>query len=523
MNPVELEILRAAFTFVPEEMGVALRRTAYSPNIKERMDASCALFDEEGRMVAQAEHIPVHLGSMPLAVEEVIRDFPGTLREGDQIILNDPYRGGTHLPDITLIRPVFRNGSLLGFAVNRAHHADVGGITPGSMPAEATRLEEEGVILEPQKLLDRGRERAAVLDRIRREMRQPTERLGDLRAQVAANELGARRLRELADRHGVTKLRAFGEAILDYSERRVRAAIQSLPRGTWQGEDVLEGRPGIEPERIRIVATVSIGRSGISVDFDGTARQVRGNLNAPFAVTLSAAYYVLRCLTDPEAPPNAGAYRPMTVSAPDGSVVRARPPAAVAGGNVETSQRIVDVLFLALAEPLADRVPAQSQGTMNNVTIGGTRGPAFSYYETIAGGEGALPYRDGMDGVHTHMTNTRNTPVEALELAYPLRVEAYRLRPGSGGAGTFRGGDGVQRAIRFLGERGLVTLLSERRKVAPRGLRGGQDGAPGRDFLVRGTRRIPIPAKATREVRRGDLLVIETPGGGGWGPAPGRA
>ncbi len=523
MNPIELEILRAAFTFVPEEMGVALRRTAYSPNIKERMDASCALFDEEGRMLAQAEHIPVHLGSMPLAVEAVLRDFPGTLREGDQVILNDPYRGGTHLPDITLIRPVFYRGSLLGFAVNRAHHADVGGVAPGSMPAAANRLEDEGVVLAPQKFLDRGRERREVLDRVRGEMRNPRERLGDLRAQVAANELGARRLRELADRHGVTRLRTFAHEILDYSERRIRAAIQSLPRGTWSAEDFLEGAGEDEGRLLGIRAEVTIGGSGFTVDFAGTDRQVHGNLNAPFAVTLSASYYVLRCLTDPGAPPNAGAYRAIRVLAPEGSLLRPRPPAAVAAGNVETSQRVVDVLLMALAQPLADRVPAQSQGTMNNLTIGSSRGDGFSYYETIAGGEGALPYRDGMDGVHTHMTNTRNTPIEALELAYPLRVEEYRLVPHSGGTGEHRGGDGVRRAVRLLARTASVSLLSERRRLAPRGLQGGGDGTRGRNLLVRAGRERVLTGKATLELRHGDVVVVETPGGGGWGPPRPRA
>ncbi len=520
MNPIELEILRTTFAFVPEEMGVSLRRTAYSPNIKERMDASCAVFDAEGRMIAQAEHIPVHLGSMPRAVEEVLRDFPGTLREGDQVILNDPFRGGTHLPDITLIRPVSHRGGPLGFAVNRAHHADVGGSTPGSMPADATRLEEEGVVLEPQKFLDRGRERREVVDRIRREMREPAERLGDLRAQVAANELGARRLRELAERHGVTKFRSFAAEVMDYSERRVRAAIQPLPRGTWSAEDCLEGAGEDEGRDLRIRAEVSIGGSGLSVNFEGTDAQVRGNLNAPFAVTLSASYYVLRCVTDPGAPPNAGAYRAIRVLAPEGTLVRARSPAAVAAGNVETSQRIVDVLFRALSGPLQDRIPAQSQGTMNNVTVGREgRGP-FSYYETIAGGEGGLPYRDGMDGVHTHMTNTRNTPVEALELAYPLRVEEYRLIPESGGKGLHRGGDGVRRAIRLLAPSGVVSVIAERRRHEPAGLAGGTDGRSGRNLLVRAGRERELPGKATLRVRRGDVLVVETPGGGGWGTPP---
>ncbi|HVG37057.1 MAG TPA: hydantoinase B/oxoprolinase family protein, partial [Thermoplasmata archaeon] len=417
--------LQTALSFIPEEMGVALRRTAYSPNIKERMDASCALFDAEGRIVAQAEHIPVHLGSMPVAVDAAMRDFPGTLREGDQIILNDPYRGGTHLPDVTLIRPVFVRQGITGFAVNRAHHADIGGKVAGSMPATAMRLEDEGLVLEPQKFMDRGTERQAVVERFRRETLNPAERLGDLRAQIAANELGARRLVELAERIGVTSLQTSIEELLDYGERRVRASIGELPRGTWAAEDFMEGASPDEPNRIRIHAEITIGGSGIAVDFEGTDRQVAGNLNAPFAVTLSAASYVMRCLTDPDAPRNAGALRPLRVLAKEGSLVRPRPPAAVAAGNVETSQRIVDVLFLALSEPLAETVPAQSQGTMNNLTIGGRDPRLFSYYETIAGGEGALPYRSGMAGVHTHMTNTRNTPVEALEFAYPLRIEEY--------------------------------------------------------------------------------------------------
>src|SRR2546426_322023 len=407
-------------------MGVALRRTAYSPNIKERMDASCALFDAEGRIVAQAEHIPVHLGSMPVAVDAAMRDFPGTLREGDQIILNDPSRGGTHLPDVTLIRPVFVRRLIIGFAVNRAHHADIGGKVAGSMPATATRLEDEGLVLGPQKVMDRGRERQAVVERFRQETMNPAGRLGDLRAQIAANELGARRLVELAERIGVANLRTSIEELLHYGERRGRGA-----RG---GE-----------------------------------------------------------------PPPASC-------------------AAVAAGNVETSQRIVDVLFLALSEPLAETVPAQSQGTMNNVTIGGPDPRPFSYYETIAGGEGALPYRPGMAGVHTHMTNTRNTPIEALEFAYPLRIEEYWLIPGTGGRGQHSGGDGIRRSVRLLARKGTASILSERRALRPKGLEGGEDGRPGKNSLVRNGRRRGLPAKVTLELRRDDLLVIETPGGGGWGP-----
>ena len=517
MNPAELEILRTGFAFIPEEMGVALKRSAYSPNIKERMDASCALFDEAGRMVSQAEHIPVHLGSMPAAVDAVLRDFPGTLREGDQVILNDPYRGGTHLPDVTLVRPVFVRTELVGFTANRAHHADIGGIAPGSMPADAVHLEEEGIVLEPQKFLDRGEERRSVLDRFRQETLNPTERLGDLRAQVAANELGARRLAEFADKWGMTRLRSDIGELLDHAERRMRSAIQTLPRGTWAAEDYLESAGSRDSQKIRIRAEVTIGGSGLTVDFQGTDRQVRGNVNAPFAVTLSATYYVVRCVTDPDAPRNAGAYRPVRVLAEEGLLVRPRSPAAVAAGNVETSQRIVDVLFLALSEPLADRVPAQSQGTMNNLTIGMAGPPPFSYYETIAGGEGALPFRRGMSGVHTHMTNTRNTPIEALELAMPLRVEEYRLIPGSGGTGRFAGGDGVRRSVRFLGRDGTASILSERRSLRPRGLKGGEDGRPGRNLLVRKGRRKTLPTKVTLPLGRDDLLIIETPGGGGWG------
>jgi N-methylhydantoinase B len=518
VNPIELEVFGSSFAFIAEEMGAALRRTAYSPNIKERVDASCAWFDAEGRMAAQAEHIPVHLGSMPMAVEAILEEFPGTLREGDQVILNDPYRGGTHLPDVTLVRPTFFRGRILGYTVNRAHHADIGGIAPGSMPADATRLEEEGIVLEPQKFLDRGRERRPILERFRKETLNPEERLGDLRAQVAANELGARRLAELASRYGVARLNAAIDALLDYSERRIRAAIRTLPRGIWSAEEFLEsgGSEGSGPIRLR--AEVTIGGSGITVDFTGTDRQVRGNVNAPLAVTRSATYYVVRCLTDPDAPRNAGAYRPVRVLAEEGLLVHPRPPAAVAAGNVETSQRIVDVVFLALASPLADRVPAQSQGTMNNLTIGAEGPRPFSYYETIAGGEGALPYRAGSSGVHTHMTNTRNTPIEALELSAPLRIEEYRLIRRTGGRGRFPGGDGVRRSIRFLAPRGTASILSERRALRPKGLAGGEDGHLGRNLLVRKGRRRTLPAKVTLELRRDDLLVIETPGGGGWGP-----
>ncbi|MEK6838255.1 MAG: hydantoinase B/oxoprolinase family protein [Candidatus Thermoplasmatota archaeon] len=516
MDPVELEVLRNAVTFVPEEMGIALRRTAYSPNIKERMDASCAVFNGEGRMLAQAEHIPVHLGSMPVTIDVLREEMGGDLADGDQVIVNDPYRGGSHLPDITLVRPIFYRGTLRGYAVNKAHHADVGGSAPGSMPADSVVLADEGIVIPPTKFLRRGEEVRAVVQEIIRGTRNPRERLGDLRAQVAANELGASRFLSLLTKYGATRIDTFASEILAYSERRVRAAIAAMPRGTWRARDVLEDSrdDGFLP----IAAEVTVGGSGILVDFEGTSRQIEGNLNAPLSVTLSATYYVFRCLTDPEAPANSGCYAPIAVHAPHGSLVNPRPPAPVAAGNVETSSRIVDVLLLAMAEALPGVVPAQSQGTMNNLLIGGRwRSQDFSYYETIAGGEGAFPFREGQSGIHTHMTNTKNTPVEALELAYPLRVEEYRLIPQSGGAGRHRGGDGIRRSIRFLADRGTLTIISDRRRRGPAGLAGGRDGRRGRNRLIRGGRPAALPGKTTREVRRGDVVVVESPGGGGWG------
>lgn len=517
MDPARLEVLRNAVTSVPEEMGIALRRTAYSPNIKERMDASCAVFTADGRMLAQAEHIPVHLGSMPQAIDVLRREI-GEVADGDQIIGNDPYRGGSHLPDITLVRPIFFRNVLRGYAVNKAHHADVGGSAPGSMPADSVVLEDEGLVISPTKFLRRGDEVKSVVRFVSEGTRNPRERLGDLRAQVAANEVGAARLTNLLEKYGVTTMDTFAEEILGYSERRVRAAIARMPQGRWTAEDVLEAASSNAFLPLR--AEVTIGGSGIRVDYTGTCRQIEGNLNAPLSVTLSATYYVFRCLTDPEAPPNSGCYAPVTVEAPSGSLVNPRPPAAVAAGNVETSSRIVDLVFRAMEEALPDRVPAQSQGTMNNLLIGGRwRGEDVSYYETIAGGEGAFPFRDGQSGIHTHMTNTKNTPVEALELAYPLRVEAYHLIRGSGGRGRFVGGDGIRRSIRFLGDRGTLTIISDRRRRPPAGTNGGGDGRRGRNRIERRGRRILLPGKTTQEVRRGDVVIVETPGGGGWGIA----
>ncbi|MFQ5986122.1 MAG: hydantoinase B/oxoprolinase family protein [Thermoplasmata archaeon] len=517
MDPISLEVMKNAFTFVPEEMGQALRRTSYSPNIKERMDASCAIFDALGRMITQAEHIPVHLGSMPLAIQAIQGHLRDHLEEGDQVILNDPYRGGSHLNDITLIRPVFWEEELAGYVANKAHHADVGGIAPGSMPTGSRTLFEEGVVFSPQRFLTRGRMDPLLAERVRKGMRDPHERMGDLRAQVAANNTGDRRFRAYLAKYGRPSFEEFADEILTYSERRVRRALQGAPDGTFEAEDQLDD-DGVFDEPLPLHARVTVKGEDVTVDFAETAEQSSGNVNAPYAVTLSSVYYALRTLTDPGAPPNEGCYRAIRVAVPEGSLLNPRKPAAVAAGNVETSQRIVDVLLRAFEEALPAIVPAQSQGTMNNLLIGGKSGEReFAYYETIGGGEGALPFRDGMSGVQTHMTNTMNTPVEALETAYPFRVEEYRLREGSGGLGRFRGGLGIRRSIRFLGERGTASLITERRRFPPRGLRGGLDGKPGENVLIRGEDRLPLPSKTTIGLRRDDIIVVATPGGGGWG------
>ena len=518
MNHVTLEILKNAFTAIPEEMGAALKRTAYSPNIKERMDASCAIFDARGRMLAQAEHIPVHLGSMPLTVEFAVRRFD-ELNEGDQLVVNDPYQGGSHLPDITLIRPIFFEAELVGYAVNRAHHADVGGMSPGSMPGNSTEIFQEGLIIPPCKLLIKGKENADVFGIIKANTRTPTERVGDIRAQVAANNLGAIRMAELIQKYGANTYTEFAESIIKYSEMRMRHAISRMPDGTYTAEDFLDD-DGVTEQPVKIAVTIKIAGSNIDISFEGTERQRKGNINAPYAVTLSAVYYVMRCVTDPEIPPNHGCYLPVNIAVPEGTVLNPNPPAAVSSGNVETSQRIVDVLLLALHKAMPHKIPAQSQGTMNNVSIGGlsgANGEKFTYYETIAGGQGALPYKNGEDGIHTHMTNTANTPIEALELSYPLRVEKYELIPDSGGNGKFRGGLGIRRAIKVLADDATVSIQSERRKYPPKGLLGGEDGRPGKNYLIRNNRRLNLPSKVTMHLEKGDIVVIETPGGGGYG------
>ncbi|MGH8902688.1 MAG: hydantoinase B/oxoprolinase family protein [Egibacteraceae bacterium] len=517
LSPVELEVARHALAGVAEEMGIALRRASYSPNIKERADCSAAVFGADGQMVAQAEHIPVHLGSMPASVAAALDAFEGQLTPGQQVAVNDPYAGGTHLPDLTIVAPVYDpdpdRPRLLGYVANRAHHADVGGAAPGSMPATAVDIAMEGLRVPPTLVADAGGPRDDVLRLIAANSRTPRERHGDLRAQFAANHVGALRLRELAARWGAARLAQINAEVCDYSDRRVRAAARQIPDGTYRFTDQLEVGDGLD-----IAVTVTVDGDHVLMDFAGTAGQVPANINAPFAVTVSAAWFVFRMLTDPDAPPNAGCYRSCEVRAPEASIVNAVFPAPVAAGNVETSQRVVDVLLGAFAQALPDRVPAASQGTMNNVLLGsdGT-GPAFSYYETIAGGEGATPWRVGMSGVHTGMTNTRNTPAEAMELAYPLRVWRTELRYGSGGAGRHRGGDGVVREVEALAG-ATLTLVTERRVGRPWGLCGGEDGAPGRNTLIRtdGAEE-ELAAKGTWSLRRGERVRVETPGGGGWG------
>ncbi|MGZ5411608.1 MAG: hydantoinase B/oxoprolinase family protein [Solirubrobacterales bacterium] len=513
VDPVTLQVMVGALRAACEEMGAALIRSAHSANITERRDCSTALFDARGELVMQAEHIPVHLGSMPDAVAAII---PEEQAEGDLWILNDPYRGGTHLPDITLISPAFAAGELVGFAASRAHHADVGGPTPASMPADSVTLDEEGVVISPRRADD------AALREIAARMRNPDQRLADLRAQRAANLLGIRRLRELVARDGIGALRAGMDAILAYAERRTRAALAALPDGQSTAADALEWRGREVPLRLR--ATLTGER--LVLDFEGSAEQVEGNLNCPLSVTRSACFYAVRVAFDPDGPPSAGAWRPVEVRAPEGSLLRARAPAAVAAGNVETSSRVADVVFGALAAftPL----PAAGQGTMNNLTFAGTRRGAgvggavgdrgdaeWTYYETIGGGQGACPSADGPSAVHVAMSNTLNTPVEALESEFPLRVRELSLRRGSGGVGAHRGGDGIVREIEALEPMGY-TLIAERRALAPPGRAGGAPGAPGADTL----NGEPIPAKGSGELAPGDRLRVETPGGGGYARPP---
>jgi len=566
-DPIEVEIFKNLYHSIAEEMGAALRRTAFSPNIKERRDYSCAVFDAAGEVIAMGDHMPVHLGSMPMSVRAAIdmsATGHGPMQPGDVVMLNDPFRGGTHLPDITLVAPVYvarvaiphaaAAGVAAGnspakagkpksvaatrpdfYVASRAHHADVGGTYPGSMGL-CREIYQEGIRIPPVKLMQRGAMNSDVLALLLHNVRTPEEREGDLGAQIAACHTGAERLREVCSRYGVDRARHAAAELQDYSEELMRSFLQRVPTGQYRAEDFLDG-DGITDRPVKIAVTIKV-RHRVSdpvarpvahkrraapiatVDFTGSDPQVEGSINAVAAIAYSACFYVFRCLLAEDVPAAAGLMRPIQVIAPEGTIVNARPPAAVAGGNVETSQRLVDVLLRALAQAIPNRIPAAASGTMNNLTIGGKNprtAEPFAYYETIAGGMGARPGKPGVSGIHCHMTNSLNTPAEALEYAYPLRVQKYSLRPGSGGRGKFPGGDGIIREIEVLTDC-EVTLLADRRSRGPWGLSGGSDGAPGKTFITRDDGSIePMPAKFSTRLRKGERITIETPGGGGWG------
>jgi N-methylhydantoinase B len=546
-DPIELEIFKNLFHSIAEEMGAALRRTAFSPNIKERRDYSCAVFDGEGEVIAMGDHMPVHLGSMPMSVRAAIAAHQ--MEPGDVVMLNDPFRGGTHLPDITLVAPVYvkSRGRVAGsharprgrkhsdrstpdfYVASRAHHADVGGTYAGSMGL-CRDIYQEGLRIPPVRIMLAGVMERDVLALLLNNVRTPGEREGDLGAQLAACHTGIERLQEVCARYGIDQTKRAAGELLEYSEELMRTFLEQVPGGVYRAEDFLDG-DGISEGPVKIAVTLSVGsaqgprgrgrpRHRIVVDFTGSDPQVEGSVNAVEAITYSACFYVFRCLLAEEVPATAGLMRPIRVIAPEGIVVNARAPAAVAGGNVETSQRIVDVLLRALAQAIPDRIPAAASGTMNNLTIGGVdprTGKPFAYYETIAGGMGARPTKRGVSGVHTHITNSLNTPAEALEYAYPLRVRHYSLRQGSGGVGKYRGGDGIIREIEVLADC-EVTVLAERRTRGPWGLAGGEAGAPGKTSVVRLSGAIEeMPGKFSTRLQKGERIRIESPGGGGWG------
>jgi len=555
-DPIELEVFKNLYHSIAEEMGAALRRTSFSPNIKERRDYSCAVFDSEGQVIAMGDHMPVHLGSMPMSVAAAVKQC--ALEPRDVVMLNDPFCGGTHLPDITLVMPVYVTSAKSGgrgcppyttpdfYVASRAHHADVGGAYPGSM-GPCREIYQEGFRIPPVKIMRSGKLVADVLALLLNNVRTPEEREGDLGAQIAACQTGAQRLREICDHYGIARAKKAAANLLVYSEEMMRAFLRTIPPGHYQAEDFLDD-DGVEDKPVRIAVAIHVAASSankssavqtrlaaspstsrrkhqaahVTIDFTGSDPQVQGAINAVEAITYSACFYVFRCLLREDVPATSGLMRPIRVIAPSGTVVNAKPPAAVAGGNVETSQRIVDVLLKALAQAIPDRIPAAASGTMNNLTIGGIdprSGEPFAYYETIAGGMGARPTKDGVSGVHTHMTNSLNTPAEALEYAYPIRLRQYSLRSKSGGAGLHSGGEGIVREIEVLTD-AQVTLLADRRSRGPYGLAGGADGAPGRTLIIRRDGSAEqLPGKTSVRLRSGERVRIESPGGGGWGRA----
>lgn len=509
MNSIELSIFSSRIEAICDEMGAVLRRAAFSPNIRDRLDYSCAVFDAAGQLCAQAAHIPVHLGSMAYAMTELVGRFDW--QAGDMVIVNDPYLGGTHLPDITLIAPVLVGDSVMGFVANRAHHADIGAQAPGSMPLSRC-LQEEGVIIPPTRLLQQGLIDQAVFDALLAQLNNPEEEAGDFLAQISANRVGVAQLARLVEEFGRARFGQGLTALNAYGERLAAAVLSTLPEGVYRFGDVLDD-DGMGNQDIAIVATMQVAAGKVHVDFTGTAAQVAGNINCPLSVAAAAVYYVFRCLMPAHAPACAGSFRAISLSAPKGCLLNATFPAAVAAGNVETSSRVVDVMLGLLQQALPTQIPAASQGTMNNLAMGARAGEhRWDYYETLGGGMGAGAAGPGLSGVQTHMTNTLNTPIEVLEMRYPLRVLRYQLRHGSGGAGRHAGGDGLVREYGFCAPAD-VTLLTERRRHGPWGVAGGADGSPGRN-LLNGQ---PLEAKVHLRVLVGDVLTVETPGGGGWG------
>jgi N-methylhydantoinase B len=519
IDPIELALFQSATHSVAEEMGAALRRTSFSPNIKERRDYSCAVFDGRGNVIAMGDHMPVHLGSMPMSVQSAVGALE--LGRGDVALLNDPFAGGTHLPDLTMVLPVFEAGATtpVFYVAARAHHADVGGTYPGSMGL-CREIYQEGLRIPPVRIVKGGAVDREILSLLLLNVRTPIEREGDLTAQIGACRVGELRLQEIITKYGSESIDRLGGELLAYSERLTRAELARMPAGEFSAEDYLDDDGYNEtPVKIRVSITIDPHQQAARIDFTGSSPQVASSVNAVYAITYSAAYYVFRCLLAPDSSATSGVMRPIQLLAPEGNIVNARAPAAVAAGNVETSQRIVDVLMRALAQAIPDRVPAASSGTMNNLTIGGIdprNNLPFAYYETVAGGMGASCAADGISGVHTHMTNSLNTPVEALEYAYPIRVRRYSYRPGSGGHGKHRGGDGIVREIELLAD-AQVTLLADRRRFPPYGLSGGEPGAMGRTVLVTDAGEKELPGKCSIATHKGDVIRIETSGGGGWG------
>jgi N-methylhydantoinase B len=519
IDPVTTELIKGALTYACEEMGVALRNSAYSPNIRERMDHSCSIFDSKKRLVAQAEHIPVHLGSMPLAVQKTLEVYQGSLEPGDMILVNDPAIAGTHLPDLTLVKAVFFGNRIVGYAANKAHHSDIGGKTPGSMPSDSKELREEGLIIPPIKLLESGEMVDDVLDWIKINVRTPKITIGDLKAQVAANNTGERRVIEVVEKYGLELFEDAVEKVMSLSEIRLRKRLREMPEGEFEAEDELEDT-GTSREPVRIMVKITKDGDSIDIDYAGTDKQVEGPVNAPFGVTVAGVYYTVKCVTDPTIPTNDGFSRPIRIRAPRGTILNPVFPAPVAAGNVETSQRNVDALLRAFARMIPERICAAGQGTMNNVTVGGEEPTSgrWSFYETIGGGMGGAPGVDGADGVQVHMTNTMNTPIETIETSYPIRLMKYEFRTDSGGPGKWRGGAGIERTWELLADEASVSILAERNRIPPWGLDGGKPGRLG-EYLLRSANGIEkrLNSKTSFQMKKGEQLIIRTPGGGGHG------